>query len=69
MAKLETPSILEKILDQLQQLSEQEQRTLAHRVLNDRKLESFVEELDDQLSCEPEELTSEPFSSEELAGP
>lgn len=33
-------------------LSEAEQRTLAAAVLNDRRLEAFVEELDDHLACE-----------------
>jgi hypothetical protein len=36
----------------MRQLSEEEQRTLAGAVLQDRKLEAFVEELDDHLSCE-----------------
>ena len=38
----------------MRELSEEEQRSLAGVVLQDRKLEAFVEELDDHLSCETE---------------
>ena len=71
MAKLEIPLTLEQILDNMHQLSSQEQRTLAAAVLNDRKLEAFVEELDDQLDSEKaaEEGSSEPFSSDALLLP
>lgn len=69
MTKLQTPPLLDQILENMHQLSGDEQRALANKVLNDRKLEAFVEELDDQLTCETEEVTAEPFSSEELAGP
>ncbi len=54
MAKLQTPSMLEQILEHMHQLSGQEQRALANKVLTDRKLEAFVEELDNQLTCETE---------------
>ena len=43
---------IESIVAQMHELSEQEQRSLAGTVLQDRKLEAFVEELDDHLSCE-----------------
>lgn len=43
---------IENIIDELRQLSEDEQRALAGAILDDRKLEAFVEELDDHLSCE-----------------
>ena len=43
---------IENIIDELRQLSEDEQRALAAAILDDRKLEAFVEELDDHLSCE-----------------
>jgi len=45
------PSV-ENIIDKMHQLSDDEQRALAATVLKDRKLEAFVEELEDQLSCE-----------------
>jgi len=71
MAKLEIPLTLEQILDNMHQLSSQEQRTLAAAVLNDRRLEAFVEELDDQLDSEKaaEEGSSEPFSFDALLLP
>jgi len=71
MAKLEIPLTLEQILDNMHQLSDQEQRILAAAVLNDRRLEAFVEELDDQLDSEKaaEEGSPEPFSSDALLLP
>jgi hypothetical protein len=59
---------VEQILDNLHQLSDQEQRVLAAAVLNDRRLEAFVEELDDQLVCEKatEDGLAEAFSPETL---
>ena len=44
--------MLRALFAEIQQLSDEEQRTLAVAVLQDRRLESFVEELEDQLSCE-----------------
>ncbi len=66
MAKVETQLTPEQILDDMRQLSDKEQRALAAAVLNDQRLEAFVEELDDQLVCEKaaEEGLTEPFSSE-----
>jgi len=61
--------MLEQILENMHQLSGDEQRALANRVLNDRALEAFVEELDDQLACETEGETAGPFASEDLASP
>lgn len=52
MSTLKTSPSVESIVAEIQQLSEEEQRTLAAAVLQDRLLESFVEELEDQLSCE-----------------
>jgi len=43
---------IESIVDEMHQLSEDEQRALAAVVLEDQKLEPFVEELEDHLSCE-----------------
>ena len=52
MAKLESALSLDQILDGIRHLTEQEQRALAGAVLADPSIESFVEELDDSLSCE-----------------
>ena len=52
MIKLETAPSIESLIAEMRQLSDEEQRTLAGAVLQDRKLEAFVEELDDHLSCE-----------------
>ena len=43
---------LDQILDGIRHLTEQEQRGLAAAMLADPNLESFVEELDDSLTCE-----------------
>ena len=40
------------IVNDMHLLSDDEQRALAAAVLEDRKLEAFVEELEDHLSCE-----------------
>ena len=47
-----TASTIETIIQEMQHLSESEQRALAGAILEDRKLEAFVEELEDHLSCE-----------------
>ena len=52
MIKVETAPRVENLIAEMRQLSEEEQRTLAGAVLQERKLEAFVEELDDHLSCE-----------------
>jgi hypothetical protein len=52
MIKVETAPSIESLIAEMHRLSEGEQRTLAAAVLQDRKLEAFVEELDDHLSCE-----------------
>ena len=52
MSTLKTLPSVESIVAEIQQLSDKEQRTLAAAVLQDRLLESFVEELEDHLSCE-----------------
>lgn len=68
MAKLATPSVIDQILENMRVLAEADQRTLAAAVLNDRRLEAFVEELDDQLTCEKAaaEGSGHPFSMAEL---
>ena len=68
MAKLETALSLEQILEGIRQLSDQEKRALASAVLSDRRLEAFVEELDDNLACERAvtDGPSGPFSPDEL---
>jgi hypothetical protein len=52
MSKVKAASSIENIIDEMHQLSEDEQRSLAGVILEDRKLEAFVEELEDHLSCE-----------------
>ena len=52
MSNVKTASSVENIIDEMRQLSQHEQRALAAAVLEDRKLEAFVEELEDHLSCE-----------------
>jgi hypothetical protein len=52
MMKVETTRSIESLVAEMQRLSEEEQRALAGVILQERKLEPFVEELEDQLSCE-----------------
>jgi hypothetical protein len=52
MSSVETAPSLKNLISEMRQLSQEEQRKLASAVLGDRKLEPFVEELEDQLSCE-----------------
>jgi hypothetical protein len=52
MSRVETAPTIETIIEGMHQLSESEQRALAGAILEDRKLEAFVEELEDHLSCE-----------------
>ncbi len=68
MAKLETALSLEQILEGMRQLSDQEKRALTAMVLSDVRLEVFVEELDDNLTCEraASEGPPQPFSPNEL---
>ena len=65
MSRVNTLTTVESIVDNMHKLSEDEQRALAAVVLEDRKLEAFVEELEDQLSCEraTEEGSTELFLS------
>jgi len=68
MAKLETAMSIEQIVEGMRQLSDQEQRALAGVVLTDPGLESFVEELDDNITCERalNEGPPQPFSPDEI---
>ena len=43
---------IQNIIDEMEQLSEDDLRNLAAAVLEDRKLEAFVEEIEDHLSSE-----------------
>jgi len=52
MINIETAPKVESLIAEMRQLSEEEQRSLAGAVLQDRQLEAFVEELDDHLNCE-----------------
>jgi predicted DNA-binding protein len=65
MSKVNTLTAVENIVQKMHELSEDEQRTLAAVIVEDRKLEAFVEELEDQLSCEraTEEGSTELFLS------
>ena len=60
---MNTQRKIQDIVDEMLQLSENEQRALAAAVVEDRKLEAFVEELEDHLSSEraAEEGSAEPF--------
>ena len=51
-ALAETALTVDQILESMRQLSDEEKRTLAVAVLNERALEAFVEELDDHVACE-----------------
>jgi hypothetical protein len=70
MDKVEPALSLEQILEGMRELSEQEKRTLAS-VVSDPRLEAFVEELDDQFTCERavDDEPTEPFNSDELTQP
>ena len=52
MSKVRTAPTVESVIDELHQLSEHDQRALAGAIINDRKLEAFIEELEDHLACE-----------------
>ena len=52
MSSVETAPTVNNLIAEMRQLSEEQQRSLASAVLADRTLEAFVEELEDQLSCE-----------------
>ena len=52
MSSVETAPTVKNLIAEMRQLSQEEQRSLASAVLSDRTLEAFVEELEDQLSCE-----------------
>jgi hypothetical protein len=52
MSNVKTALSIENLIDEMHQLSDDEQRALAGAILQDRKLEPFVEELEDHLSCE-----------------
>jgi hypothetical protein len=52
MSRVNTAPTIDSIVEEMHQLSEDEQRSLGAAVLQDRKLEAFVEELEDHLMCE-----------------
>ena len=52
MSRTKTVPSIDSIVAEIQHLSEEEQRALAAAMLQDRGLEAFIEELEDQLSCE-----------------
>ena len=63
MIKVETAPNVDSLVAEMRQLSEDEQRALAGAVLQERRLEVFVEELEDHLSCERSsaEGSADPF--------
>jgi hypothetical protein len=65
MSKVKSAPSIQSIVDEMQELSEKDQRALAGAVLKERKLEAFVEELEDHLNCEraEEEGSTELFVS------
>ena len=52
MSRVKSLPSVESIVAEIQHLTDEDQRALAAAVLQDRNLEAFVEELEDQLSCE-----------------
>ena len=52
MTDIENPEKIKSVAAWIRELSEEEQRSPAGVVLQDRKLEAFVAEFDDHLSCE-----------------
>ncbi|HZI60765.1 MAG TPA: hypothetical protein VFD62_08635 [Pyrinomonadaceae bacterium] len=52
MSSVKTTPSVKDLIAEMGQLSQEDQRSLANAVLNERTLEAFVEELEDQLSCE-----------------
>ena len=52
MSIVKTAPTVKDLIAEMGQLSQEDQRSLANAVLNERTLEAFVEELEDQLSCE-----------------
>jgi hypothetical protein len=52
MSSIETAPTVRNLIAEMRQLTQEEQRSLASAVLSERTLEPFVEELEDQLSCE-----------------
>ncbi len=65
MSRVKTLPNVESIVAEIQHLSDEDRRALAAAVLQDRSLEAFVEELEDQLSCERAvaEGSAEPFTA------
>lgn len=52
MSRVNTLPSVESIIAEMQHLSQDQQRALAAAVLQDRRLEAFVEEIEDHFSCE-----------------
>jgi hypothetical protein len=71
MDRTQIAPTLEEILENMRELSDKEQRQLAASVAADRKLEPFVEELEDTVASEraSEEGAAEPFVAEEFNHP
>ena len=52
MSSIKTAPTVKDLIVEMGQLPSEDQRRLANAVLNEKALEAFVEELQDQLSCE-----------------
>lgn len=52
MSTVEIAATVKNLIAEMRQLTQEEQRSLASAVLGEQTLEAFVEELEDQLSCE-----------------
>ena len=64
MSNVEIAPTVKNLLTEMRQLCGEDQRSLANAVLGERTLEAFVEELEDQLSCERSITeTSDPFTA------
>ena len=65
MSRVRTAPTIQNIIEDMHGLSEGDQRALDAAIIDDRKLEAFVEELEDHLGCEAaaEEDSEELFSS------
>lgn len=60
MSSVETAPTVKNLIAEMRQLSQEEQRNLASAVLGEKNLEAFVEEIEDQLSCERSDAEGSP---------
>jgi hypothetical protein len=60
MSIVKSAPTIKNLIAEMGQLSQEDQRHLASAVLNERALEAFVEELEDQLSSERAVMEGDP---------